>query len=303
MAIYAKDLSGSENGSFKILLLDKARDNRAKYLCECKLCGKQCYKTRHNLVSKQDLKCNCQKKSNLLGKQFGLLTVTKELDIRCPHSGQIKWECTCICGNKTVLNTGALTSGSVQSCGCVNKNDLTGKTFGYLFVSERVGYINGKTKYKCKCECGKEVICSHSTLYNGNAKSCGCKKSELISLALGGTGVPYEYVESISEYIRASKEYAAWRNQCYKRDNYTCQISKNRGGNLHVHHKTPLNSILAQHNITKENYNTEFSSILFDLDNGITLSEEIHKQFHTLYGSDSEAKASFNAFLESYNVS
>lgn len=99
------------------------------------------------------------------------------------EAGSTKWECQCDCGNTKVVTTGHLTSGDTRSCGCSRIVDLTGETFTYLTVVERLGTLNGSTKYRCSCICGKEVIVSHGDLATENTKSCGCKKGELISKA------------------------------------------------------------------------------------------------------------------------
>ena len=61
-------------------------------------------------------------------------------------------------------------------------DDLTGKRFGYLTVIERsANHIrpNGykEVMWKCRCDCGKEVIRSAKTLKRYNRCSCGCMKS------------------------------------------------------------------------------------------------------------------------------
>ena len=40
---------------------------------------------------------------------------------------------------------------------------------------------NKQVQWKCKCDCGKEIIVKGSSLRNGNTKSCGCLHSELLS--------------------------------------------------------------------------------------------------------------------------
>lgn len=53
--------------------------------------------------------------------------------------------------------------------------DLTGKRFGRLTVIEQAGRTkNGRVKWKCICDCGKEAIVAGSCLTSGHTKSCGC---------------------------------------------------------------------------------------------------------------------------------
>jgi hypothetical protein len=60
------------------------------------------------------------------------------------------------------------------------RNDLTGKTFGYLSVLERsIDSGNGKkpeVKWICRCICGKETVVKSYSLSSGHTKSCGCQK-------------------------------------------------------------------------------------------------------------------------------
>ena len=56
--------------------------------------------------------------------------------------------------------------------------DLTGKRFGKLTVLERAESKNGRTYWKCKCDCGNELNVIASNLLRGNTKSCGCSSTE-----------------------------------------------------------------------------------------------------------------------------
>lgn len=57
--------------------------------------------------------------------------------------------------------------------------DLTGKRFGKLTVLERVeDHVKPSGQHvpmwRCRCDCGNEIITSGQLLRNGNTKSCGC---------------------------------------------------------------------------------------------------------------------------------
>ena len=60
-----------------------------------------------------------------------------------------------------------------------------------------------------------------------------------------------------------TKEYCNWRKYIYKRDNYTCQICKQRGGKLNAHH------------ILKVADNPEYE---LEKWNGITLCKKCHQK-------------------------
>jgi hypothetical protein len=90
-------------------------------------------------------------------------------------------------------------------------------------------------------------------------------------------GITPEHVQ-----IRNSIEYTLWRNSVFSRDNFTCQKTGVRGGNLIAHHI----------------YNfADYPELRFAIDNGITLSLESHKQFHKIYGKSNTTKEQLEEFL------
>ena len=57
--------------------------------------------------------------------------------------------------------------------------DRTGQKYGHLTVIERAeNYVSLKgsegVRWKCLCDCGKEVIVCSTSLVSGSTKSCGC---------------------------------------------------------------------------------------------------------------------------------
>lgn len=66
--------------------------------------------------------------------------------------------------------------------------DLTGQKFNMLTVIEIAEKGNGKTKWKCRCDCGNEVIVASSNLKNGHTKSCGCNKHKSAANYIDLTG-------------------------------------------------------------------------------------------------------------------
>lgn len=72
--------------------------------------------------------------------------------------------------------------------------DMIGQRFGRLTVIERaenykqytlhpdghrVGY--SQARWKCKCDCGKEVTVLGANLRAGRTKSCGCLMKEMLA--------------------------------------------------------------------------------------------------------------------------
>lgn len=82
--------------------------------------------------------------------------------------------------------------------------------------------------------------------------------------------------------------YKEWRNSVYSRDNYTCQCcGDNKGSNLNAHH-------LNGYNWDKQHRT--------DINNGVTLCEECHKKFHSIYGWGNNTKEQFNDFLNNNSI-
>ena len=52
--------------------------------------------------------------------------------------------------------------------------DITGKKYGMLTVIERVKNVGNASMWKCKCDCGNEIIVPNMELKYGSKKSCGC---------------------------------------------------------------------------------------------------------------------------------
>jgi len=56
--------------------------------------------------------------------------------------------------------------------------DLTGQQFSYLTAIRHIK--NGKSRWLCRCVCGKETVVLSYRLRSGRVRSCGCKRMELI---------------------------------------------------------------------------------------------------------------------------
>lgn len=157
---------------------------------------------------------------DLSGQIFGRLTVVK-------YAGNYKWDCLCSCGTRKSIRGSDLRSGRTNSCGCLRKElasengliDLLGKRFGRLEVIEFSGTNSRGAMWKCKCDCGNEAIVKSEYLINGDTKSCGCLKSDVLKER------NYKHGQS-----KQSRLYSIWkgmRERCYN-ENY--EGYKNYGG-------------------------------------------------------------------------
>lgn len=68
---------------------------------------------------------------------------------------------------------------------------------------------------------------------------------------------------SQSKILRDRVEYKEWRTAVFTRDNWTCQTCGVRGVALQAHHIKPF---------------AYFPELIFDINNGVTLCIECHKQ-------------------------
>ena len=55
--------------------------------------------------------------------------------------------------------------------------NLSGQKFGKLTVLEPAENIAGRTAWKCRCDCGQEIVVTTRRLRGGHRTSCGCDKA------------------------------------------------------------------------------------------------------------------------------
>lgn len=149
---------------------------------------------------------------DLTGCRSGWLEVISYIEGSAGKSKHAKWLCYCHrCGNYTEVESGHLTSSwrPILSCGCLRTNpinttleDLTGQTFGWLFVESLAehGKKNHHAKWNCLCVCGNHTVVCSSDLKKGSTVSCGCqhmsKAEKVINDVLNAFNInnKYEYV-------------------------------------------------------------------------------------------------------------
>jgi len=144
------------------------------------------------------------KLSNLTGQKFGRLLVINHAE----NNGKIKslWKCKCDCGKEITATSRQLRDGK-KSCGCLSA--VIGKRYGKLVVIERAENKNkGRIQWKCKCDCGKEVIVATTALKLGRTRSCGCLKvKDLI-------GNRYGRLVVIERAENNKQDEVCWRCKC-----------------------------------------------------------------------------------------
>ena len=175
-------------------------------------------------------------------------------------------------------------------------------------------YKNNKTPLKIQCACGEIFEVNFNNFQNGQKQcsKCGITRRsgennpmnrpelrEMVSKRQKELWRNEEYRShhcgennphwnpNLTDEERKKKRniegYSEWREDVYERDNYTCQCcGNNKGGNLNAHH---LNCY---------HYDKEHR---IDINNGITLCEDCHKEFHKIYGYGNNTIAQFREFL------
>ena len=272
-------------------------NNISYWNCSCK-CGKSKIVRYDKLINRQTQSCGCLARelsskihsSNLINQKFGkLLIINRVYNI----GSRVTWECLCDCGNTRYTTTSLLTSGVIkdcQKCGHQrlrenNTQNLVGRRFNKLFILKPIYTENDGLKWLCKCDCGKEKLCTTSKLISGDNKSCGC------SMNLRCKDHP-NYKHDMTdkdreELVKKRKLFAAksWRKKIVQRDNYTCMILNQQftSKDLRAHHLYSW----------RDNEDKRY-----DLSNGTTLHKDVHDLFHKLYGHGKNTPEQFKEFKQ-----
>ncbi len=116
-----------------------------------------------------------------------------------------------------------------------NFKDVSGQKFGRLTALEHIA----DRKWKCRCDCGKEVIVSKVHLGNGHTKSCGCLSKEVTSKRSKNAAI---------HGMCNSSEYQSWQSmleRCYNERNHNFPKYGGAGITVCDHWKTSFVNFLA----------------------------------------------------------
>lgn len=101
-------------------------------------------------------------------------------------------------------------------------NDISGKTFTKLTVLHATDERrNGSVMWKCRCDCGNEVLVRSTALTIGKTKSCGCSKIER---------VVKRNISTASHNMRRTPIYECWQSMKQRCLNPASPDYKNYGG-------------------------------------------------------------------------
>lgn len=118
------DLTGQKFGRLTAIKRDTSRKG-VYWICKCE-CGNTKSIKSDSLRSGTSKSCGCLQSelrtNNIVGQRFGKLTVLsrtqKPNGIKNTHA---YWKCECDCGKTIVAQGSLLKNGSIQSCGCLQK--------------------------------------------------------------------------------------------------------------------------------------------------------------------------------------
>lgn len=143
-----------------------------------------------------------------------------------------------------------------------------------------------KLLYRVTCKfCGSDKGYVAKSLFDARCYKCTMTKERRISISAKQQNIEIdqwkEYTSPENTRERQSKRGRAWREAVFKKANYTCDITGNRGGTLNAHH-------LDSFDVNED--------VRFDPENGVCLSNDIHKEFHSIYGKGSNTKEQYEEF-------
>ena len=113
------------------------------------------------------------------GRRYGRLVAIEPTERR--QSGSIVWRCRCDCGNEVLVSAKQLRPGGAQSCGCLRREtqaakatDHRGQRYGKLVALEPAeDRQGGGVMWRCRCDCGNELLVRGNYLVTGERTSCG----------------------------------------------------------------------------------------------------------------------------------
>ena len=149
--------------------------------------------------------------------------------------------------------------------------------YGYKLLS--TAYVNDSHKLSYICPEGHR----HSMRWGNFRHGKRCPECSKVRQVLQITGKNhYNWKGGITPFnkeLRNFVKHIGWTDDVFKRDNYTCQKCKNRGGSLAAHHIISLSEIKDRFNINNIE-DAQQCDMIYDIDNGMTLCKTCHKSIH-----------------------
>ncbi|MGG0684165.1 HNH endonuclease [Bacillus licheniformis] len=152
---------------------------------------------------------------------------------------------------------------------------------GCILLTEEKEYHSRDQKLSYICACGKrESVSFHS--FKKTKKRC----HECFNQSKRGSNhYNYNHDKTVEERMlgRKYEDYYLWVKSVYERDGYTCQICGLDNCKLNAHHLDSYDWCIDGRT---------------ELENGVTLCVDCHKNFHEIYGYGSNTKWQFEEYAE-----
>lgn len=213
----SEDLTGKRFGNLTVI----RETSKGRYLCHCD-CGNDVSVRGSELRSGHKKSCGCLKhrsrSKDITGVRSGKLVAVEPIGEK--RNGAMLWRCQCDCGGELITESYKISSGVVKSCGCERSlkkiKDLTGQRFGKLTALERTNQKRGTSYlWRCKCDCGNEVLVTTNALTSGNTKSCGCHaKEKLRERVKNISGQRFGRLVAVSPTEKRVSGSVVWKCQC-----------------------------------------------------------------------------------------
>lgn len=162
---------------------------------------------------------------NRVGARFGRLTVLKHEGVRAGHR---YWRCKCDCGEMRIVESGNLTSGNTQSCGCWQK-EVTGN------ANSTHGYTRGKGSTTYAVWCSMLARCNNPNTkafkdYGGRGVTV-CRRwlkfeNFLVDMGEKPEGLTLDRKNNNKNYSKRNCRWVTRKDQ-----------NRNRRSNIHLTHK------------------------------------------------------------------
>lgn len=240
------------------------------------------------------------KLKDLTGMRFGRLVVLQRGEN--DKSNKVRWICRCDCGKETLVRSSNLLNGTTTSCGCIRKEIASTKakqqwndevysnkmretmrdTSNKLWDNEeykemRSNIVSEQDKQRWQDEEYREHISET------NRKLWQDKEFRKAHTGENHYNYNKDLTYKDREDRRIQEGYNIWSRKIKELADYTCDCCGKRGCKLHSHH-------LEGYNIHKE--------LRLDINNGVCLCEQCHKNFHKIYGYGDNTKEQYIEFKE-----
>lgn len=272
---------------------------------QCPMCDNERMAVYGNVIRYGHTVCSgCSRIKDMIGEKYGRWTVL-DVDYGRSMSDGAYWMCECECGTISSVNRGELINGNSKSCGCYQRDAISGENnvnwkpnvinicencgeeyeisqweskkrrfccfqCFFEYTALRNGWNLGETTLTCE-QCGKEY--SRPSRLNGISRFCSkpCQFNWMSENTRGENSPNWkiDILRDERNKKRILPENKKWVRDVLERDDYTCRICGAHGGKLTAHHLYSYSN---------------YPEKKFDLDNGLTICQHEHKEFHLWMG-------------------